>query len=156
MIKIEITNDMISLWGAGLSTFLGIIKLIEFYRDKAKIKIIFEKNKKILNNNSYDINKKYFIIKAINLGRRPIKIIKAGMEFTLENKNGAILAESFLKNKILKEEDRSVAFIGEQNNTDFKKILYVYVEDDTGKKYKKYLHKIPTFWYFHRWLKQKK
>jgi hypothetical protein len=74
----EITlTDLLALWGALLSTVLATIKLADFIKDKAKIKVRIKGNWKVLPKNTKYGDATYIIITATNVGRRPITLTTA-------------------------------------------------------------------------------
>jgi len=78
---IDLTTGL-AIWGAILSTILAILKLFEFYRDRANIKVsvkggyhVYPKNHP---NNPYG-DKALISITASNNGRRNVTLKKAGL-----------------------------------------------------------------------------
>ena len=74
--KLTLT-DILALWGAIISTILATIKLMDFMRDKAKIKVRVKANYQVYPRNNEYGDKVLIMIEASNRGRRPITLTKA-------------------------------------------------------------------------------
>lgn len=154
----SITLDrMLAVGGFVTGTISLIIHIIGTLRDKAKIKINIRKDAKILgHSSSYNNKKEYFIVTVINKGRRPIHIDQAKLRI-IDDKPFLLLPGSLTdQERILTEKRPKTEFVTIQNGIDFSKAWYIVINDGTGKKYKKYLHRFPTFWRMWYWVKMRK
>lgn len=146
-LKLEITANAVAWYGAIVASLGFVFGLYNILRDRARVKIEYGPDRKVIGTGIYDENKDYLCIKVINKGRRPIKIDQA-LLVELGNDKNLILADSFSDKriKVLSEECPSTTFMAQQDLFDLKKILYVQIEDGTGRKHKKYVKRFPTFW----------
>lgn len=154
IIKIEINAGAVSWYGAIVATTALIFTWLNYLRDKAKLKIKYQKNVGIAGKNPYyDTKKTYFNVSVINTGRRPIRISKIWIQTDLPENSCFILGDSMQPHtkKVLTEEDPRGEYFADQSTIKFKNSLYVGVADATGKIYKKKMLFFPYF----RILKQK-
>lgn len=158
LLEIKISATAVAWYGAITATVSIIIAMLNYLRDKPKVKIEYSKNIKISNQqNLYDSSKTYFNISVINKGRRSINITKASIRI-LGLGGIYLLTDSFSpnRNRILTEENPTTQFLTDQNSIDFSKIWYIAIHDATGKEYRKYFHLLPTFWRIWCFIKLKK
>lgn len=147
---IQIKTNWVSVYGAVFGTIGLILSLLNYFRDRAKIKIKFRKGWVFIGSVApYKNNTPYDNIKVINFGRRPISIEKAGARIE-KNKKGKyiIISDNFVsfKNKILTELNPAVDFYYESSTLNHEKIYYLIVYDATGRKYIKWIHPVKYFW----------
>jgi len=73
---------VLAIWGAALSTLLAIIEFFKFRRDKINLKIRVQGDYTVIPPN-HPLNpygeKSLILITAVNTGRRPIHITRAGL-----------------------------------------------------------------------------
>jgi len=156
--KIEISANAVAWYGAIVATLSALIALLNYWRDKARVKITYQKDIQIMGRqNVYDQTKTYFNITVINKGRRPIKIEKAAIKI-VDRKGFWLLGDSFASHrvKVLTEENPKTEFLTDQAEIDFSKVWYIAIYDAIGHEYRKYFHLLPTFWrvwYFFRFRK---
>ena len=156
--KIEISPSLVAWYGATVATISVIVTLLDYWRDKARIKISYQKDIQIAGKQSfYDPTKTYFNITVVNKGRRPIKIEKAAIKI-VDKKGFWLLGDSFANHriKILTEENPKTEFLTDQSEIELSKIWYISIYDASALEYRKYLHLFPTFWriwYFLRFRK---
>lgn len=67
---------VLAIWGALLSTFLAILKILDFRRERPNVRVVFmlelqKRNDRVL--------EPYFVLKAFNKGRRIINLEEAGL-----------------------------------------------------------------------------
>lgn len=80
-VKMNITT-LLAIWGSVVSTILALIKIIEFRRDRANVKVTVRGGYKIIpiNHPENPYGDKYLIsITAANKGRRPVTLEQAGL-----------------------------------------------------------------------------
>lgn len=147
--SIEISATTVAWYGAIVATFGLLLSLYNVLRDRARIKIKYQRDMTITGNQSiYPADKTYFVVTVINKGRRPINISSAGLRTLGRRTKYSLLSDSFSphRNRVLTEEKPSTQFIVEQYDEVLKGTLYICVYDETGREYRKYLHILPTFW----------
>lgn len=106
MINSELLSSSLSLWGAFISTILGIIRLIEFFRNKIKIlvraQLVFNpinedeecKGTKV-NIERAGLKEILLEVEVINSGRRAIQITSIVIEDNLTTNVTQVLPEKF-------------------------------------------------------------
>jgi len=156
--KIEISAGSVAWYGAIVATISVIFALLNYWRDKARVKIVYQKDIRIAGaQNVYDPAKTYFNITVVNKGRRPIKIEKAALKI-VDIKGFLLLGDSFASHriKVLTEENPKTEFLTDQSEIELSKIWYISIYDGIGREYRKYFHLFPTLWrvwYFLRFRK---
>jgi len=149
IIKIEISATTVAWYGAIVATMSAVIGILNYLRDRSKIKIRYKGGWKIIGQQAlYDSAKTYFVITVINKGRRPIRIERAGIRMVGLEHPWFLLSDSFMpyRNKVLTEENPTTEFLVSEELIDFSKAWYIAVKDATGREYRKYFHLFPTLW----------
>lgn len=148
MYKLEITADGVAWYGAIVATAALGFTALNYWRDKARIKIQYKNNIKLWGNNPYyDTDKTYFNVSVINKGRRPIRVSKVWVQTDLKEDSSFIITDSMLPHtkKVLTEDDPRGEYLAEQDSVDLTNGLYIGISDATGKVYKKNLKFFPYF-----------
>lgn len=70
---------ILSLWGALLSTVLGVIKLFEYRKDRANLKVTVRAGYKQYPPDPIEGDYHLLLIDVVNIGRRPANIISASL-----------------------------------------------------------------------------
>ena len=102
--KIEISASAVAWYAAIVATAGMLVSLYSVFRDRAKIKIKYQRDMQIIGPQTvYDPNKTYFNITVTNQGRRPVNITKAAFRTIGTRKKYALLADSFSahRNRVL-------------------------------------------------------
>jgi hypothetical protein len=141
-------NSAVAWYGAVVATISIVINILVYSKDRAIIKINFQKNMHVIGKypTNYSPNKIYFVISVVNKGRRPIKIVKAGAKLFTGDKKLMIFSDSFAfaGKRVLTESEPSSDFLVEQSLINVEDIEYIWVEDGAGRVYKKYFCVLPT------------
>ena len=146
--KIEISANSVAWYAAIISTVSVGVSIFNALKDRARVKITFQKKMLITGNYGpypYTPDQNYCSLKVINKGFRPVHIEQIGAGLI---KGGyLIFADSFnaQKNKLLDEKNPSEFFLVPERTIEYNKISYFYALDKKGVTYKKYLTKFPTF-----------
>jgi hypothetical protein len=154
--KLEISASSVAWYAAIVATISMFVSLIQLWRDRAKIRIEYSRDMKIIGTTGpYSPDTIYFNVTVINKGRRPINITKAAIRNLGSKKKFLVLNDSFspARNRVLTEDNPTAEFFVEQGAAMLDSAFYISVHDATGRKYKKYLHRFPTFWWI--WYKVK-
>ena len=156
--KIEISANAVAWYGAIVATISVAVALLNYLRDRSKIKIKYRKDMQVVGQGLYDTSKSYFNITVINRGRRSINIAKAAIRILGAEQKFDLLTDSFLESRrrFLTEENPTTEFLIDQNLIEFDSAWYIAVYDAAGREYKKYLHLFPTFWRIWYFLKFRK
>jgi hypothetical protein len=148
LLKIEISVTTVAWYGAIVATAGMLVSLYNMLRDRAKIRITYQKDMRIGGaQNIYDPSKTYFNITVINRGRRPINITKAALRTLKTDKKYTLLADSFLahRNRVLDESRPTTEFMMEQTEEVLAKTWYICVYDATGRTHRKFVHPFLPF-----------
>ena len=70
---------ILAIWGSVLSTILAFLKILEYRKDKADVKVTVKGNYKIFPQKTVYGDKKLVLITAANRGRRPITLRGAAL-----------------------------------------------------------------------------
>lgn len=142
-VKPEDLTLILAIWGAVLSTILGILEVIKFLqgllKNRRRLKVSFHPE---ISASPYGEPKMYLRIYVVNIGYRPIELITAGLVFQsgilfeqTENYNG----KDNLPKKLEDGEpysfllDYSIALeVARKSKEDLK---LVFIQDSEGKKY---------------------
>lgn len=149
VIIFQIKTNWVAIIGAVTGITGLLLSLLNYYRDRAKIKINFKTGWRFIGPVApYKNNVLYDCITVINVGRRSIKIEKAGACVKKTEKgNQIIISDSMMqfKNRILTEENPSVDFYYESSVKSHDDIYYFVIYDGKGKKYRKWIHPYKYF-----------
>lgn len=150
-ITFQISANTVAWYGAIVATLGASVSIYNAWRDRAQIKIDFQKGMRIMNARPpYSEDKDYFSVNITNRGRRPVAIGNVGMKYF--SGETFILAGSIddQHTRILTEEKPRTSILTDQSIIDFSKIYSILVYDQAGREYIKYFYKFPTFtkWHF--------
>lgn len=146
ILTIEISSTVVAWYAAIVASASLIFGVYSILRDTAFIKVRYSLDNYIVGHSgSYKNNVEYLEIEAINVGRRPVRIEKAYIDFYSRNYK-ALFKDSFSdhRNKILTEENPRTSFIVEKEEIDVMNMKSVVVVSGTGKEFKKYVSAFPT------------
>lgn len=139
ILKIEISANIVAWYGAIISTVSILLAFMNYFRDKAKIKVKISQG--LFAYGTHLGNEVKVFIEIINIGRRPITLTGAGL--TLKNgKNMFILKSEFINFpfELLEGKSAQVEFnrdeVFEESKKEKSKILYAWYKTATGKMYK--------------------
>jgi hypothetical protein len=143
LFRLEISASVVAWYGAIVATVGILVSLYNVLRDRARIKIKYQRDMKIVGPRAvYDPNKIYFNITVINKGRRPVNITKAAIRAIGEKRKYALLADSFSahRNRVLNESNPTTEFMMEQVEDWLANAWFICVYDATGRGYRKFVH----------------
>jgi hypothetical protein len=83
----NIPTLIVAIYAAVVSTVTGLVQLLNYRRDRDKIKITVQKNMRIYGDPRY-ADKTLTIVKVVNAGRRPVTITSIGVECLFPNPHG--------------------------------------------------------------------
>lgn len=144
----EVLLTIVAVWGA----LTGTISLIwNIQKERSNVDIKFQRSMRIVGDTptQHDTTKLYFVLTAINKGRRPVKITKAGCKDILgDGKLYAIFSDSFAVpgDRVLTEINPATDFLVQTDLMDLNNVDFLWVEDGTGKVYRKQVRSFPTFY----------
>lgn len=152
-VKIAISPTLVAWYGAIVATVGMLVSLYNILRDRAKIKIRYQKDMRVIGSQAvYDPNKTYFNITVINRGRRPINITKAALRTIKSGKKYMLLTDSFAvhRNRVLDESNPTTEFMIEQTDEVLTNLWFICVYDAAGGRHRKYVHPLlplSKFWH---------
>lgn len=158
-INIEISASAVAWYAAIIGTISLVTSIYLALRDRAKIRIKYQRDMAVMNSPLYDRNKTYFNVTVTNIGRRPIRISNTGVRTVGRERKFALFADSVMRhtNKVLTEENPYVDFMMEQDEDLLNSAWYIVVYDGTGREYRKYMHRLPMLWrIYYGWKKRNK
>jgi len=130
---------IISILALALSVILGIVRILDYRRDRAIIALKCEADQYLVARggvNPYKDGVEYFIVTVMNKGRRPVTITKVGYVPKNKKDNHVIFADSFLPGFRKLAEGESTQYIVEQNKIPLDKIKYIVATDTIDRKFK--------------------
>jgi len=80
----NIPTLVVAIYAALVSTVIGIVQLLNFLRDRDKIKVTVRRDMRIFNDPRYE-NMTLTILRVANAGRRPVTITSVGAECLFPN-----------------------------------------------------------------------
>lgn len=145
--------EILAVYGAVLSTILASLKLLEYLRDRVRIKVTVTYNQKVvpmydpdgIHSDTFDKSPPLIVVTAVNIGRRPITIKKAGLMLPsgIGERNESLISCQSLRDIVDLTENKSHSFALYENDVQkygLKPDKYIgYVIDASGKMY--YSHK---------------
>ncbi len=155
-ISIQITASMVAWYAAIVSTLAVGVAVYNAWRDSARPQIKWEPNRMIFGDPDFPEDVTHLCVGVTNRGRRPIRIEQAALQVYGQSGH-LLLAHSFSNNRIrvLDEQNPSTSILVRQDLFDIKKVYCVVVVDGTGRTYKKYLKRFPTFTRAFLWIRSK-
>lgn len=156
-IKLEISANAVAWYGAIVATIAAALSIFIALRDRARIRIICQKDMIIIGEQSiYPKDKTYFSVSVVNKGRRPIRIEKVAFRTIGAKKRFALFSDSFLqgRRRVLTEEYPRTDYMAEQDEELLRSVWYIAVYDGTGKTYRKYLKLFPIVLFAKSWARR--
>ena len=74
---INISGSVLALYGALVATATAIVQIVNFFRDRARIKVTVQQNMEMIGHPAY-AGVTLTMIRAVNVGRRPVTITTIG------------------------------------------------------------------------------
>lgn len=137
----RVSSEAAAWYGAIIATMSVVVNILNYLRDRPCIAVIPERNQRIVGTRLYSPDKIYFIVSAINKGRRPVRIGKVGMRVVKDKTRFVLFGDSlYQSDRVLTEESPRTQFIIEQDDDLLSRGRYVVVYDATGKAYVKSIH----------------
>jgi len=140
-------SDIASIFGI----IGGVLGTLSYFRDRAKVVVTLKWDMAVTENSVYDSNKLWGVVTVTNVGRRPIFISHAFLDFGKRYDHIETLAESISGKKLAESDPPAIFMINqdklEEYAKDWRKIL-AHIHDSTGKVYhskKVDKHKIPSW-----------
>lgn len=143
-----IKENAIALYGALAASASLIWHVYGIWRDKVRVVLGIQGNMRVAppeNAFPYKPDTDYYMLKVVNKGRRPVKLQQAGVKL-FSSKRYIVFSDSFTVpiNRVLTETSPATQFLCEQTQFDLEDVEFIWALDGAGRKYKKYLHKLPT------------
>lgn len=131
-------SDIASILAIIFGTTGAILGALSYFRDRPKVVVTLQWDMAVTDNQVYDSHKLWGIVRVTNIGRRPIYISAAALDFGKSYDHIEILRES-IRGEKLGEGDPPATFIANQEGLDqyamhWKKARAM-VQDSAGKTY---------------------
>ena len=72
--------NVLAVWGAGLATVLGVIRVIEYLRDKPRLRVSGKQC--WWNSESFSEPLEMVMLRAVNIGKRPVQVTGCQLELS--------------------------------------------------------------------------
>jgi hypothetical protein len=156
-LKLEITTTMTSVYASVVGTLGFVFSAWNILRDRARVVVKFQKNMYVMGASQYNPKIPHISISVINRGRRPVRIEKVGVRIIGSSRGKWILYPDRLTGPIanrgvLTEENPSCDYLAEQVDSELAMVWFAFASDAKGVMYKRYLHRLPTFWVVWRYV----
>lgn len=143
---LNISSDWVSWYGAIVATIAVGVSSWMAWRDRAKIKIGWQKDMRLTGDLNHDPEQPMFVITVINLGRRSVKIGNVSIRLY---SGGYLLSVNSIynphgQNRVLNEKNPQTQYFMEQDEMNFDNCWYILVADGFGREHKKYFHLFST------------
>lgn len=130
---------IISILALLVSVALGVLRLVEFNRDKVKVSLKCEADQLIVargGSSPYKDGVKYICVTVMNRGRRPVTIQNVAYVLADTKEKYGIFADSLLNTLKELTEGKAAQYFVEQDKVPLDKIKYFIAIDSIGRKYK--------------------
>jgi hypothetical protein len=131
---LTISATVVAWYAAIVSTVSSAIQFANFLRDRPHVKLVVQKNMKILSDPRHPEEMIHTIVMAANAGRRPLTITAIGLLY-LDNLGIAFLDTQPRLPTELTEGKRVHAYLN-QGDLNFGKISHFYACDATGREFR--------------------
>lgn len=138
-ISLNISGNLIAIYAAALATATAVVQILNFYKDRAKVKFGLRKNMSAVGMGERYAGLTMTIITATNAGRRPLTM--NGFAFHYLYRKGERETDSYLFDVRpaipceITEGQQVSAFVNEAG-VDFSTISHWYAWDTTGRHYR--------------------
>lgn len=156
MVEVDTITLILAIYGAVLSTILGVFKIVQYLlesrpRLKVTVKVGVRQNAGGLNvelavNPGYKLNElgdtpTHFVVEIANIGKRPVTVSKAGLRLSGHKSLNFINTQDKLPKKLEEGESHTIRRGLDELKNDLRtkipnhKPKHVFVIDQTGKEY---------------------
>lgn len=77
--QINVSGSMLAAYAAVVSTITGAVQLLNFLRDRTRVKVSVRRNMQIIGDPRYE-GKTLTLVYVVNSGRRPVTITTVGAQ----------------------------------------------------------------------------
>jgi hypothetical protein len=133
---ISISGSMLALYGAVLSTLTATAQIISFFRDRANVKVTYQRNMELVGHpDPRYVNMTLTTLKAVNVGRRPVTITGMGA-YRLYPLRAFIAADTVPVMPIELTEGKYVTAMINEADLDFEHLEAFEAWDAVGRKFR--------------------
>lgn len=134
------TTEVTALVGAVIGTAGFVLGIVNYLRDRPEVRVTLDWDMAVTDNPRYDPNKRWCVVTAANVGRRPIYISRASLKLPKGYDRRYLLIYAGLVGQRLAEGDPPASYVVgqdglEQYGKDWPKIRAV-VFDTAAKEYR--------------------
>jgi len=133
---ISITSSTVALYGAVLSSITATAQVISFLRDRARVKVTYQRNMEIVEH----LDPRYqdmplTILRAVNAGRRPVTVTGMGA-YRLHPRKAFVCADTQPHVPVELTEGKYVTAMIDERDLDFEHLEAFEAWDAVGRKFR--------------------
>ncbi|MBI3324745.1 MAG: hypothetical protein HYZ92_05645 [Candidatus Omnitrophica bacterium] len=139
-VELHITASAVAWYGAIVATTSLLVSGYAVWRDRVRVKVTAKGGWRAIGLSGgstypYDSNENHISVNVVNVGRRSVTIVKAGLR---ERRGGNWLVAADSMKYSVKEltEGKSCEFLFKESQVDTNNIACAFAQDATGKMYK--------------------
>lgn len=135
-ISITISATTVAWYAAIISTFLLVIQILNFLRDRINVVVEVKPNIRVYGPGEFKEDVDYINITVKNKGKRPVTIQSVGFVTKKKKNKDGLLTDSFTQRPRELSDGKSTDYLVEQSLIDFDEIKYFVAYDQAGRKFK--------------------
>jgi hypothetical protein len=132
--NISISGSVLALYGAVLSTLTAAAQIVSFLRDRAKVKVTYQRHMSIIGGSGYE-DTLLTVVRAVNVGRRPVTLTNIGA-YRLHPRNAFVCAHTVPTMPTELLEGKYVTAMVDEADLDFEHIEAFEAYDAVGRTYR--------------------
>lgn len=125
-----------SWYAAIISTFLLVIQILNFLRDRVNVVLEVKPNFRVYGLSLYEDDTDYIVITVRNKGRRTVTIQNVGFVTQKKTDKNGLLTDSFTQGPRELSEGKSTDYLVKQSIINFDEIKYFVACDQVGREFK--------------------
>jgi hypothetical protein len=130
-------QETAALAGLMLGTAGSVLGVMNYLRDRAKVRVTLQWDMSVTDNPAYDSSKKWGVVTITNTGRRPVYVSHVALRLPKGSKRRVLLLRESVSGEKLGEGDRPKLYVSDQSNlggyTKRWRKVYAEVTDSTGR-----------------------
>ncbi len=143
-------HEWVAIIGGSVGAITGIgslvIALLNYRRDRPRIRVSFGLNSKVIGHPAYDPAKDYIVVRIVNHGRREVQINR--VDALLYEGGGYLIRDS--GGSVLSEANPETVVLVERTKLDLREVSCFRVLTGADQEYRCYVHNLPKrllrFW----------
>jgi len=135
-ISITISSTTVSWYAAIISTFLLVIQVLNFLRDRVNVTVEVKPNMRVYGSSDYDDDTDFINIIVRNKGKRTVTIDSVGFVTKKRTEKNGLLSDSFTRGPRELSDGKSTNYLVKQSLINFDEIEYFVAYDQAGREFK--------------------